>query len=482
MNDRLDLSRLAAATASFPPYFEALEDETTWSYLTRTMLLTGFNDVGGMLTEALFGKPRIRISQPLHPGLRRFADHLHLAGGVDEVFRRHAMLQFCAPFVGAEELERVKGKLADSSAAGAGMLSGIGLASSFRATPAYCPACFEDDLARLPGVSYYRRSHQVSAVTHCAVHEEALIERCSVCGASFSHWHLPSMRCRQCGAGLVVADEVQGEARILRIRLAQFVAATFAGELPSVSAPQRLAAIRDRVAQRVRNRSGIVGDNLARYLVRGFGADYLKALRLDPREKPAFGWPMLMIHGRWMYKNSVANCILLAAIFDSPADYCASVRAAEGLPEARLPMPYQISGGDGVTSELLRHSFKDSLGALVRQPGVTSQVRAWFTTYPGLRKRREAHAARIGVNLNNSWARHKAKEGYWESRLHKCKSRILKRQEQNPDIGRFGLNRSEYGAMIFVRQQDPAWLDREFPRRSRWQGRHREASVVKGTT
>jgi hypothetical protein len=118
MNDRLDLSRLAAGTASFPPYFEALADETTWSYLTRAMLLAGFNDSRRMLTEALFSKPRLLISQPFHPGLGRFADHLRLSGGLDEVVRRHAMLQFYAPFVGVELFECVKEKLGGERASG----------------------------------------------------------------------------------------------------------------------------------------------------------------------------------------------------------------------------------------------------------------------------------------------------------------------------------------------------------------------------
>ena len=482
MNDRLDLSRLAAATASFPPYFEALADETTWSYLTRAMLLAGFNDSRRMLTEALFSKPRLLISQPFHPGLGRFADHLRLSGGLDEVVRRHAMLQFYAPFVGVELFECVKEKLGGERASGVDCQLCSDLANTFRSTPAFCPACYDDDLTRLPGVSYYRRSHQVRAVTHCAVHGEALIERCSVCGAGFSHWHLPAAHCRQCGAPLVAADGVQGEARVLRIRVARIVAATFAGVLPSVSVPQRLAAIRDRVAQRVRNRSGVVGDNLARYLVRGFGADYLKALRLDPREKPAFGWPMLMIHGRWMHRDPVANCIVLAAIFYSPADYGASVRAADSLPEARLPLPYQISGGEGVTSEILRCSFKSSLESLVRQPGVMNRVKLWFAAYPGLRKRREAHAARSGLNLSDPWSIRRAQLGYLESRLLDWKSRLLKRKGINPGVGRSDLDNLEHTAFRYLQRKDPAWLDREFPRKPKGGRKRLEASALKGKT
>jgi hypothetical protein len=279
------------------------------------------------------------------------------------------------------------------------------------------------------------------------------------------------MHCRECGAHLVADDVVQGEARDLRIRLAEFVAATFAGALPCVPAPQRLAAIRDRVAQRVRNRSGVVGDNLARHLVRGFGADYLKSLCLDPRNAPSFGWPMLLIHGRWMHADPVANLIVIAAIFDSPEDYSASISAAtEMLPGAHLPLQPRI-GGEGVTPSLLRYSFKTSLLALVRQTGVSQWVKLWFSAYPGLRKRREAYAARKGLKWNDPWSIRRAQSGYSESRLHECKSRLLKRRETNSGVGRTDLDKLEYTAFKILRREDPAWLDREFPRKPK--GRRR---------
>ena len=175
MNDRLDLSRLAAATSSFPPYFEALEDETTWSYLARAMLLTGHSGPRGFVTEALFGKPEIHVGRPVHSGLHDFADHLHLAGGLDEAVRRHAMLQLSAPFVDPNDFGRMKEKVGSESASGGGRQLYVDLVNNFRDTPAFCPACYGGDLAELPGVSYYRRSHQVRAVTHCAIHGEPLI-------------------------------------------------------------------------------------------------------------------------------------------------------------------------------------------------------------------------------------------------------------------------------------------------------------------
>ena len=238
------------------------------------------------------------------------------------------------------------------------------------------------------------------------------------------------MRCRECGAHLGVADEVQGEARALRIRLAQFVAAAFSGSLPCVPVPQRLAAIRDRVAQRVTNRSGIVGDNLARHLVRGFGGDYLKALSLDPREAPALGWPMLMIHGRWMYKNPVANSIVLASVFDSPADYCASVMDAENLPEARLPMQRAIFGGENVSRELLRDSYGRPLEMVIRRAGMSEPTLLWFYAYPGLQERRKKLTA---------WSFPRRNLGFRASRLLNFKDRLLKSKEMHPDITRTDL-------------------------------------------
>ena len=332
MNDLIDARLFNSLKASGIHEILPMPDETAYSYVTRVMLLEPAID-RQKIVEQLFGRRSIHIEKPLHPGFGSFTQHLnHAAISNYDAIRAHSLLPFFQPFVDARCYELACKTANSPSGYGLHKLRGEGV---FLTQPAICLDCVRTDIQHRH-FSYYRRSHQVLAVSHCAIHQTQLITKCSACNMPFSHWDNPSLMCHHCGVQLT---QLEYDPELLpdidaRIRLSKVVIDVFDNKISSVETELRLTTIHSQVRKVVRNRSGIAGDNLATYLNQMFGRKFLATLGLQTGKAPTLGWPALLIHGHFLVHNPIANCLLIAALFESSDHYNYAIRVQAPLPES----------------------------------------------------------------------------------------------------------------------------------------------------
>lgn len=450
MNDRLDPRILAFAPATIRPLY-LMPDEPIFSYVARQWRLTITQSQESVIEE-LFGNAKIKICRPLHSGLNNFSRHVLGSNQYsDDLIAQHGLLAFYRPFISqttfAAAIERTNGPPSGAKLEPTTRRS----FDIFRATPAACTCCIRSDKA-VYGFAYFRRSHLIQAVTHCPEHQIPLVERCLTCGASFSHWELPSLTCHHCGDQIApdMSATITNEHVASAIRLSQFCAAVLAGQIEWTSDGNRLAAYRRRTTEVVRNRSGVVGDNLARHLEKTFGKGLLDKLGLSPHHAPTLGWPALLIHGRLLVNDPIANCLLLAALFDSPSHYIGFIASTQEFRsvENETPRRQLISVGE-ITLQLIRDaiSLPQLRLASARHGTCYGVLKQWVGAYPGLSERRNAKF------LLNKLAKHK--------------QALVDLLTASPELSRAAVTKLRKGAMKFVLRHDPQWLDEALPRR--WQ-------------
>lgn len=401
MNDLADISQFADVQRLNWRGIVLRPDEPTFNLITRVMLLTPTND-RFRITEELFGSRSIRTERPFHVGFGQLAQVTNSTSSAssETVVDKHSMLALFKPFAEPSRYARACQFALSNSSHPIQALVGLRKSVTYRSEPAICIDCTRDELAnpRFAAGSYHR-SHQVLAATHCSTHETALIDKCLACGNSFSHWELPSLTCNSCGATLVRPKESQiSDIPNLpaRIRLSQMIAAAFAGEIPSVNLSHRLHVLRARTEIRVPNRSGVIGDNLAAHLNNVFGRHYLASLGLATDTSPTFGWPALLVHGKFMTYDPIANCLLAAALFDSVDDYCDQLNRGYANCCWNELSPTQLAKPGSLTYSSLKKALRaPSLELLIREdPRANATLVQWVTEYPGLVNRRSSWLGR----------------------------------------------------------------------------------------
>lgn len=323
MNNFLDVRNLYPIQANFTDSIPLEFDEPDYSYLTRLMLLIPSTDRFGIV-EKYFGNRHCRVEKPLHAGFGAFANHFSSRdnGSCDDVIDAHSMLSFFKPFADSERYSNACELARGVRGNGINLAVGLRGEGMFREQPVICLNCVNDDL-RIKKFAHYRRSHQILAVSHCSNHHTRLITACAECEKQFSHWDIPDKECHHCGEPL---KQVKGNSESVpdlgaRIRLSQVVASVFSGEIDYVDVNVRLDVLRSRTKQVVKNRSGVTGDNLATHINKMFGRAFLDSLGLKTDSAPTLGWPALLINGRNLMHDPIANCVLIAALFDSPNHY-----------------------------------------------------------------------------------------------------------------------------------------------------------------
>lgn len=449
MNNFTDIHNLYPEQASSDNHIPLQTDEPDYSYLTRVMLLTPSMEMS-RIVEKYFGNPHCRVEKPLHAGFGTFASHFghNIFGSCNDAIDAHSMLAFFKPF--ADPGRYLNACELAGSVRGNGINLAVGLRGDwiFREQPATCLDCINDDQQNNQFANY-RRSHQVLAASHCSIHHKRLITSCATCGTRFSHWDLPDKECHECGALLT---QVEDNAETIpdhaaRIRLSQVIASVFSEKIGAVDVNIRLDVLRNRTALVVKNRSGVIGDNLATHVNKMFGRTFLESLGLPTYSAPTLGWPALLIHGRSMVHDPVANCILIAALFDSVDEYIDSITSRQLAPEGLPTLPKTLWGAGSISFSMMREALRSpSLYSFVRPNGtVNEQFQKWMAGYPGLSNRR----------LN--FLLHK-KIRYYK----KC---ILGKLEETPGLSRNQISTTLKTEVAYIRKYAPQWLEQHLPAR-----------------
>ena len=443
MNDLVNLRFLEKVQSSNCCQLSPLIDEPTYCYVTRVMLLTAVID-RLEIVDKYFGTRGIHVEKPLHSGFDRFSQQLNCSSGT--LISEHSMLALFKPFADLERYSHAC-ELARSQR-GTGMHELVGSRGNeiYRAQPTICLDCVRDDLKRMH-FSYYRRSHQVSAVSHCAIHETPLTLCCSTCGTSFSHWDIPDLKCQHCGEKLAQSvDEPESVPDIAaRIRLSKVIAAVFAGKVVEADVGIRMAVLQSQTEQRVKTRSGVIGDNLATYLNRMFGTSFLASLSLTTHSAPTLGWPALFLHGRFMVHDPIANSLLVAALFDSVDDYNNAIntwRASHG-DSGIKPKPLIAAGN--ITFSMLRDALRFPTIKSVTQKygGKSVYLKKWIAAYPGLSERRASLQLRLKL------------------RTYKNEIKVLLIEQ--PGLSRTQASKKLNSAFACVHRFDPHWIQQTLP-------------------
>jgi hypothetical protein len=448
MNVRLDPLILESLMSSEPSPRCLLPEEPIFGYVARRAKLSVTRSPES-IAEELIPKGGHAIHRPLHAGLGQFAEHAFGSGHhADQLVAGHGLITLYQPFLEPKRLAQVWALIKGAPPGIKFLPTSRCSGEIFRSTPAVCLACVAADLAAR-GFAHYRRGHIIKAVSHCAEHQEALVEKCPHCATTFSRWELPSLICQNCHRPLDSTDRggQSDEHAEAKIRLSRFIAAALAGNLQSIDANRRLAVYRQRTAQIIRTRSGVIGDNLARHLKNTFGLDFLDQLGLAPSHPPSLGWPALFVHGRILVDDPIANCLVLAALFDSPAQYAQfGVSLGHALPATPAPAK-PLYCAQRITASLLRDVLSTAtLRSVVSKHNLDfSNVKCWIAGYPGLSDRRAAILHRAKLEMH--------------------KRTLLELKATCPKVSQGKLERARRGAFNFTRRHDPQWLDRVFPKR-----------------
>ncbi len=448
MNDRLHPDVLNSLIDQVPMPLMLHDDETTCSFVTRCTRLAVTRSRREVIAD-LFGSRSIQPHKPLHAG---FA---HLAGRIDmheisgeRLLAEHSYLRLFEPFIDPTRFDHARRIVLGHKANGINEILQSATPMLFRPSPAICLKCIEEDKEEL-GYSYHRRAHQIRASLYCAGHREPLLERCPLCDSPFTHLELPSLDCPHCGKrmhSLGISRPIDA-AHEAQFKLAQVIHSILAGEIEHVRSGLRLAAYRQRAEEIVRNRSGILGDNLARFLLQTYGRDLMQILGLMPNAAPNLGWPALLIHGRSMIQDPVANILLIASLFDSVAHYLDQVARTEMEPARSQDIPKVLIGVGAITLPIVRQVIKaPALHVLSEQSGLgKNELRKWVAAYPGLSYRRIR------------WQR--------RARLNGYKKEILDLLDRQPGLSRYQIGLLLKAALCHVGRHDPGWLERRVPSR-----------------
>jgi hypothetical protein len=447
MNDLVDFRKLGMATKSFCEQIPWLKDEPTYNYVTRVMLLSALTDRREVVEE-IFGSRNICIENPLHAGFGALALNKNLLNGkYDETpINEHSMLPLFKPFIKAENYSHAVKLALGSLGNGMNLVVGLRKDEMFRTHPAVCVDCVSSD-KQLPHNSSYRRSQQILAVSHCAIHQTPLIQGCSICGSFFEYFDLPSLDCPKCGEKLTLnAKDMEVIPDIsAQIRISKVIAAIFSGEIPVVDTKVRLAVLQKQVKEVIKNRSGVIGDNLATHLNIMFGRSFLEKIGLPTHRAPSLGWPALLIYGRVLVEDPIANVLLIAALFESVAHYNDSInkQIASGLNMENLPKPLRATGKIGVNilKDILCYN---SLNEVIKKNCQKNySLIKWAAAYPGLSERRNVFQ--------------------FKRQLKNCKRSIQLKLENEPELSRTKAHISLGFELYFVKKHDPQWLDQNLP-------------------
>jgi hypothetical protein len=415
--------------------------------VTRVMLVTAATDREAVV-EQLFGSRSIRVEKSLHAGFGQFARNFDCFSGRSSaaVISLHSMLALFKPFTDPDRYSRACEIACGSLVNGMNVMVGLRRDHMFRSHPAVCLDCVREDLQRRY-FAYYRRSHQVLAASYCAIHKTPLILACSSCGTLFSHSDLPSLECHRCGEQLTqMKDALESMPdRSARIRLSKVLAAVFAGEIAADDVNLRLAILRNQTKHVVHTRSGVIGDNLATHINRVFGREFLASLSLHTQSAPTLGWPALMIHGRFLVNDPIANSLLIAALFDSVDHYNTSIKAYKASPEILTKKPKQLDSPGNISFSMLREILgATSLNTIVQKNNRKNRpLLKWVAAYPGLSKRRAAFLFR--------------------KKLNRYKKSIRTKLQAEPELTRTQLATALKSAFSFVQRHDPQWLCQNLP-------------------
>lgn len=393
MNDRLNVQVLRSQLQDAISRIELLPDEPTYSYVTRVALLTGTTKRKKLISE-LFGRASIRPEQLVHAGFGHFAASYMPNDGKrrDDLPLAHSMLGLLSPFLSSGRLQQVIRKANGNCVSAIYELNSIQKSKVFRGSPAVCLDCVDSDLRKLP-FAYHRRLHQVTSVTVCPDHGTPLIVCCDSCRKTFSYEDLPSLHCQSCGEPL--RAEAPGQPSIsnpeVAVKFAKAIQACLNGMIPYVDAATRVSALRHRVGLVVGNRSGVVGDNLAMSLCNAYGRPYLESVNLRTDRMPTFGWPALLISGMSLIAHPIANCLLIALLFESIDDYRKALDAAvDSSCDTTIPTMGPIAA-----SRISLKVLKDILRLYgIREVASRNNIpyhilKKWVIAYPGLSERQK---------------------------------------------------------------------------------------------
>jgi hypothetical protein len=414
--------------------------------------LVAINNANGCIYEMpklLFREDSKALRTPLHAGIARCHKILDGAGyaSPNDLLQHHSLLAICKPFLKESTYEHAAARAIEEPRTGKWHLQGLIIAEPFSQRCMYCPDCVARDINEL-GYGYARRAHQVTEVKFCPEHGTLLLVGEAKTSGYWGERGLVLQGClvkqddETTSAGQVIAT------KRARLNLGRFVAAAFAGELPTVSPSARRVALLARLAQmpRKQGEANSLPHRLEQLVVSSYTERVLENMGLPPYEGVLTRWPALYAAGVAFQEDPFVGLLTCSAVYESPSEYCSAFAfkgipspSGRGHPEYYDPRPARPKYA--WTLGLIRALLScESQKAIASKLGIAeATVGDYIDAYDGMRLRRSSILERHGKR-------------HYRKLIHRFVA-------ENRDAKRTAIWRHHRHALEFLMKYDHHWLN-----------------------
>jgi hypothetical protein len=338
-------------------------------------------------TKAIFNRPTLDLAAWRHAGISSLFRHTigtEPAAAVDD----HSYLPIFRPFIPESVYGSMAADLAESRFFGG--RGGSSYPQVIHQQAHYCTACMRQELAAL-GFAYMHRLHQINGVTVCLEHGEPLQYVIAPKDSIAAHGILCSGIDNQSLWQLTGSDSAAGISKGMR-RFAQFVAAAIRGDIAYTSVQVRMSVIAHRL--NMPDNSYFPGYSalakLDRILKEEFGASFLERAGVAYLASLKEHLPDILLAKRIYTDNPIANLLVSAALFSSPAEYVAAVndqcwRTARSRIKLPIGLVKDLIGGAGMYEMTLKYRVQQS------------QIGMYLSLFPEIAARRREAQERAEV-------------------------------------------------------------------------------------
>lgn len=326
-------------TVVLPNLPQVQADQVLASIIANMGLHNGYH-VGRDSSKRILGSPAIKVDRTFHAGVQHAYDVLGHAGyeTFEQFADNHCFLRLFKPFLPEAIYAQSMDKLRTDEITGLGQKLDSTDVTVHRDGYRFCHQCIKASLAKF-GYAFAHRTDQVAAVDFCSEHGTVLsvvrnnhsdastISQGLILGSIDSNWR-----------DLLVPITPLCESELWR-GFGKWVFAVMSGNFPLAPLEVRVAALQQRIMEIPRE----IGEPLSpaarleRHLIRTFSTRTFDGICLPILTGITGHWPAFLVHGTAYTEHPIANLLVIASLFSSPAEYAERIDCVQPLSLTNKP-------------------------------------------------------------------------------------------------------------------------------------------------